>query len=60
MPAYHERVLQVTLGTSKFLIVPFGLSDLWMSWDDLFFGSPLIRVMPLRPYAYISVLPGVL
>jgi chloride channel protein, CIC family len=31
----------VFLGTSKFLIVPFGLGRLWLSWDDLFFGSPI-------------------
>jgi len=34
--------LFLVLGTSKFFIVPSGLGDLWMSWDDLFFGSPFV------------------
>ena len=25
--------------TSKFLIVPFGLGGLWVSWDDFFFAG---------------------
>jgi len=33
------------LGTSKFFIVPFGLGGLWVSWDDLFFGSPLVLLV---------------
>lgn len=33
--------LHVLLGTSKFLIVPSRLGDLWASRNDLFFGSPL-------------------
>jgi len=41
------RMIFDFLGTSKFLIVPSGLGNLWMSWDDLLFGSPLIW----QPYA---------
>ena len=31
-------------GTSRFFMVPFGLDDLRMSWDDLLFGSPFTNV----------------